>query len=194
MWVTAEEAPKPHFQVILKASFESNSSIYPFINYSLSSVHKAVQATWEWHLISAFLTSILDDPEAHNSVKTTASSCAYIRDDSCLSCLPFGLRELEETQKELLEGRPGKATFEADWRCITHALELVYFIKHRKYLRRLFLNTGLWNVPPTCWICMLAVGESYIFFKISEINSNACLWIIGIELAKSPFPFLLLQF
>lgn len=32
-----------------------------------------------WHLTTAILTSTLDDPEAHKSVKTTASSYTYIR-------------------------------------------------------------------------------------------------------------------
>ena len=121
----AEEPQSFTFRLYQKSAM--NSSIYLFISYPLSSVHKAIQATWKWHLLSTFLTSILDDPEAHNSVKTTDSSCAYIRPNSSLSCLPFGLWELEDTTKELLEGRPGKVTFEAHWKCITHALEFLFY-------------------------------------------------------------------
>lgn len=89
----------PHFQVIINTSFRPNSSIYPFINYLFLSVHKAIHAAWEWHLIITFLTGVLEDPEAHRDVKTTASSCAYIRADACISRLPFGLWGLEEIRK-----------------------------------------------------------------------------------------------
>lgn len=122
-------APKLQFQVIINASFRPNSSIYPFINYLLLSVHKAVHANWEWHLIITFLAGVLEDPEAHRDVKTTASSCAYIRANACISCLSVSLWGLEEIRKNLLEGCPGKATLEADCMCITHALQLCLFYK-----------------------------------------------------------------
>lgn len=125
MWVMAEEPQSFTFRLYQKSAL--NSSIYPFISYPLSSVHKAIQATWKWYLLSALLTSILDDPEAHKNVKTTASSCAYIRPDSSLRRLPFGLWELEDTTKELLEGHPGKVTSEAHWKCIIHALEFLLY-------------------------------------------------------------------
>ena len=51
--------PKPHFQVIINTSFRPNSNIYPLINYPLLSIHAAIHATWEWHLIIAFFNAYL---------------------------------------------------------------------------------------------------------------------------------------
>lgn len=173
MWIKNWIGPKPHFQVIIKAGFGSNSSMYPCINYPLSSVHKAVRAAWKWQLITALLASVLRDPKAHKGVKATAPGCACVRAGACLSCLLYGLQEMSKTREKRLEGRPGKVTFEADGMCITHAFQLCWFYKAEQLPEEVIFKYRGEEPDQAWWICLLAVGESYIFFKSFMVDSNA---------------------